>query len=203
MNVIGITGGVGSGKSAVLSYVREAYGAQVIQADLVAKQLQEKGQQVFLDIVEAFGASILAEDGSLDRAALAEIVFHDETELKLLNSIVHPAVTRRILRDIEIAKGAGCRWLFVEAALFFEAKYDAFCEEVWYIDTADEVRIRRLISSRDYTREKILRMFANQMPREEFLARCKVRIDNSGRPEETREQIDIQMKRLMTESEQK
>ncbi len=201
MHVIGITGGAGSGKTAVLAYVQEKYRAKVIQADLVAKALQEKGQQVFLDIVAAFGETILSEDGSLDRAALAQIVFNDETELKLLNSIVHPAVKRRIINDMENAKKEGCRWLFVEAALFFEAKYDAFCEEVWYIDTADEIRISRLEASRGYTRERAESMFKNQLSREAFLARCQVRIDNSGDFADTQKQIDLQMRKLLTESE--
>lgn len=195
MHVIGITGGAGAGKSAVLAYLRQAYDAQVIQADEVAKDLQQKGQKVFEDIVAAFGNTILDREGSLDRQALAEIVFRDDTELRILNSIVHPAVKRRIIKDIEEMQGR-CEYLFIEAALLIEEHYDAICEELWYIDTADDVRIRRLKESRGYSDEKIKGMFASQKSREEFAAACQAVIDNSGEFSSACRQIDCQMKRF-------
>lgn len=196
MHVVGITGGVGCGKSTVLSYIQKKYKAYVIQTDLVARSLQEKGQQVFLDIVAAFGETILDEKGNLDRGALAKIVFQDEMELKLLNSIVHPAVKRHVQLDMTSAKEAGCTYFFIESALLFEDNYDAICDEMWYIYADDEIRSSRLRNSRGYSREAIASVIANQKSREEFMERCQVMIDNSGSVEETVAQIDLQMKRI-------
>ncbi len=194
--MIGITGGVGSGKSTVLAYLREAYGAVVIQADLVAKALQEKGQKVFLDIVAAFGQSILDEKGDLDRSALAEIVFHDGAERKLLNQIVHPAVERQIRAQISRSEKAGVRFLFVESALLLQCGYDSFCGEIWFIDAGESKRRKRLSRSRGYSGEKIQSIFDSQMTEEAYRAGSDVRIHNGGEWTDTIKQLDRQMERL-------
>ena len=100
MKVIGITGGVGSGKSRVLEYLKDAYGAVICQMDETARALQKKGTRCFERIVEAFGTGILDGQGELDRAALGSIVFADEEKLARLNGIVHPEVICQVERDI-------------------------------------------------------------------------------------------------------
>ena len=101
MRVIGITGGVGSGKSEVLRYLKEAYVAWVCQMDETAKELQRRGTTCFRRIVEHFGERVVSAEGELDRAALSVIVFSDERELQALNEIVHPEVIRQVRGDIE------------------------------------------------------------------------------------------------------
>ncbi len=201
MQVIGITGGVGCGKSTVLAYLIEKYHVQAVQADVVARKLQEKGQKVFLDIVEAFGRSILDEAGELDRSALAEIVFHDEAKRKFLNGIVHPAVKRRILQDIEEAKAAGCQWFFIEAALLIESGYGEICQELWYVDADPAARASRLKASRGYSQERFERMSASQLDRQTFLQHCQVVIHNDGTEEEMKAAVDAQMRRLASAGE--
>ena len=117
MKVLGITGGVGSGKSRVLGYLEEAYGAVICQMDDVARELQQKGTRCFERIVEKFGPGILSADGELDRAALGAVVFSDEERLYELNGIVHPEVIRAVRQRIRESEESGCPLFVVEAAL--------------------------------------------------------------------------------------
>ena len=107
MKVVGITGGVGSGKSVVMNILKEKYGAEVILADLVAHDLMEPGQQNYLDIVEAFGEGILAQDKTIDRPALAKVVFGNQKRLARLNAITHPNVKKEIFHRIDGIKEKG------------------------------------------------------------------------------------------------
>jgi len=185
--ILGITGGVGCGKSAVLDMLEKEYGAYVIQADIVAHELMTPGQASYQAIVEHFGQVILAEDGSIDRKALGAIVFSDEEKLTLLNSLTHPAVKEEIRRRISERR---C-FIVIEAALLLEDHYDEICDEIWYIYADKEVRFERLAASRGYTREKSQSMMDNQMSEEELRRRCQAVIDNSGTLEETKAALYI------------
>jgi len=186
MKVIGITGGVGSGKSEVLRFLEEREGIVVCQADEVAKALQRKGTKCFDDMIEHFGMGILDAQGELNRNALAEIVFHNEKELQALNAIVHPAVEERIREKIEEAKEEGIRIFFLENAILLETNHDElFCDEVWYIYANDEVRMKRLKYARGYSEEKTEAIFRAQMSKEEYMDHCDRVIDNSRSFEET------------------
>lgn len=193
MRVIGVTGGVGAGKSTVLQYLRDAYGARLILADQVGHEVMEPGKTAYAQILSAFGGQICSEDGRIDRRILGGIVFADRAKLERLNAIVHPAVKREILRRIAQAEAEQEDCVVVEAALFLEENYDAFCQETWYIDTNEDVRRRRLKESRGYTDERIDQILQNQKNRGEFLSRCTWVIDNNGTAEETCRQIDKRM----------
>lgn len=195
MKILGVTGGVGAGKSTVLKYLEEAYGACVIQADQVGHEVMEPGETAYEKILRYFGPQILSEDLRIDRGILGAIVFADPDKLKALNAIVHPAVKKEILRRIAWAEAEGKACAVVEAALFLEEKYDAFCDETWYIYTAENRRRSRLKASRGYTDERIDRIFGSQKTHEEFLKRCGCVIDNNGAQEDTCRQIDKRMKR--------
>ncbi len=195
MKVIGITGGVGSGKSQVLEYLREQYGVLVIQADLVGHEVMEPGEKAYSQVLEAFGNGILDRDGRIDRKKLGGIVFSCQERLPALNAIIHPAVKEEILKRLEAARKEGRTYAAVEAALFLEEKYDAFCDETWYIDTDEDVRRRRLKESRGYTDERIDQILRAQKSREEFLARCQVVVENNGTVEELKDRIDKRMRR--------
>lgn len=180
MKIIGITGGVGCGKSTVLELIKKHFNAYVIMADEVGRQLMEVGGAAYRSIVEVFGSDILQEDGSLDRPKLSGIVFHNANKLAVLNSIVHPLVKKYIMEDIADRQCEGIYdYYFVEAALLIEDHYDRICDELWYVYASDEVRIKRLMESRGYDFEKCRSIFQNQLSDEAFRQHCSVVIDNS------------------------
>ena len=193
MKVIGITGGVGSGKSRVLAYLEEAYGAVICQMDETARSLQKKGTRCFERIVEVFGHEILDAQGELDRAALGSIVFASEEKLAQLNGIVHPEVIRHVAKDIQSKEAQGRSLYVVEAALLPDVGKE-LCDELWYIYANESVRRERLKASRGYTDEKISQMIASQPQEERFRSTCSVVIDNSGSFEDTMKQIGDRLK---------
>ena len=199
MRIIGITGGVGSGKSEILKYLSREHQAVVCQADIVAKNLQKKGTICYRKIVEHFGESILQENGRIDRSKLAQIVFSDPSELKTLNEIVHPAVKKRILQLINDEEKKGTKLFVIEAALLLEEHYDEVCDETWFVHTSDHVRKKRLRLSRGYSDEKIDSIFRAQKSIDEFLENCDRAVDNSGNFDETCLQLESFIDKLNLE----
>ena len=189
MRIIGIKGGVGSGKSRVLSYMEQEYGAVICQADHVAWELQRPGETGYCRIVSCFGENILNEDGTINRGTLGQIVFADKEKLGKLNQILHPAVKVRIREQIAAEKAKGTKLFVLEAALLLEEHYDEICDELWYIYTDKQVRTERLIRDRGYSEEKISSMMASQAFEETYRRGCQKVIDNSRTFEETCEQI--------------
>ena len=196
MKIIGITGGVGSGKSRVLSYIEETYSCTICQADHVAWELQKPGESGYVQIVDYFGKKVLNEDQTLNRKALGEIVFSNEKELHRLNEIMHPAVKTRICELIAEHKQKGTKLFVLEAALLIEEHYDEICDELWYIYTDEQNRRERLKISRGYSDEKIDSMMKTQLSEEMFRKKCKVVIDNSSDFEYTCVQIQEAIKKL-------
>lgn len=194
MRVIGVTGGVGAGKSTVLEYLKEKYHAKVILADVVGHEVMEPGTDAYKQILQVFGSEILSADGRIDRKILGSVVFSDKERLQELNAVVHPEVKKEILKRIARSKAEGRKYTVVEAALFLEENYDAFCDETWYIYTNEEQRRERLKASRGYTDERIDQILGNQKTHEEFLSRCQFVIDNNGSAEDTCRQIDKRMR---------
>ena len=197
MKVLGITGGVGAGKSTILAYLNRRYHARIIEADKVGHFLMEPGQKVYYHIVETFGSGILRGDQSIDRQKLGKLVFDDQEKLVKLNSLVHPAVKEYIASEIEKERKEGkVPFVAVEAALLIEDHYDTICDELWYIYVEDAVRRNRLYYSRGYDNKKIDEIIAAQLPKEMFLKACDRVIDNSGIFAETMIQIDQIVKEL-------
>lgn len=196
MKIIGITGGVGAGKTQILEYLNNKYGATICQADKVGKKLQKKGGACFDAIVEHFGEEILDEKGELDRERLAGIVFSNQEELEFLNSIVHPAVKEEIRKKIAHEERKHTNIFVVESALLIEDHYDEICDELWYIYVEDEIRRNRLYFSRGYDAQKIDEIIAAQLPKDMFLKNCDRVIDNSGVFAETMIQLDKIIKDL-------
>ena len=159
MKIIGITGGVGSGKSEILNILKNDYQAKVIQSDHVAHELMVPGAKSYDAIVQAFGNEILNEDQTINRPILGEIVFRDETKLSLLNSITHKNVDEEILSRIDqFGKEEPEGLLVIESALLVGAGYEKRFDQLWYIYTREEVRYERLKASRGYSDEKIKQM---------------------------------------------
>ncbi|MCH4281049.1 dephospho-CoA kinase [Mediterraneibacter sp. NSJ-151] len=189
MKVIGITGGVGSGKSQVLGYLEKTYKAKVCQLDEVGKELQKRGKPCFQKIVETFGEQVIGEDGELNRPVLSSIVFQDADKLEMLNEIVHPQVKVEVTRQIIEEQKKDTPLFVIESALLPEAGYEDICQDMWYIYTKEAIRRERLKASRGYSDERITRMIASQNSEELFREVCTHVIDNSGDFKDTEKQI--------------
>ena len=191
MMTIGITGGVGAGKSQVLSYIEENYNCKVIRADEVAHLLEEPGHKCYERIVAFLGTDILQEDKTIDKRKMASAIFTDEKKMIAINEILHPEVKKYILEQIQLEKEKQeIDFLFVEAALLIEEHYDEILDEIWYIHADTEVRSKRLMESRQYSAEKIADIMGKQLSEEEFRKHCSVVIVNDGDLAVTYKQID-------------
>ncbi len=178
--MIGITGGVGAGKSALLQYIKEKYCCKILMADEIAHKVKEPGQACYEEIVSLLSPEILEEDGTIHRGKMAVKIFGSEELLQKVNNLIHPAVKKMILDEITVAKAEGkLDFLFVEAALLIEDGYLDIVDEMWYIYAREEVRRRRLKESRNYTDEKIDAIMKSQLKEEIFRKYCSIVIDNS------------------------
>lgn len=196
MKKIGITGGVGAGKSAVLKYLEEDHEAYIIVADDLAKELEEPGKPVYTALLEEFGEGILSADKSIDKKAFAALIFGNAEALKKANAIIHPAVKDEILRQIDEKEAGGCKLFVLEAALLIEEGYDQILDELWYVYADEAVRFKRLEENRGYDRERSLSIMRKQKSDIEFRKYCRRIIDNSGELQDTKDQIDAIMHSL-------
>ncbi len=191
MKFIGITGGVGAGKTEILNYIRKHYKCEIYLADSVARQLQEPGTECFRALVRLLGKEILLADGTLDRTRMADRIFRDPGLLEQVNGIVHPAVRDFLLDRLHMAEQSGeTELFFVEAALLIETGFRELVDELWYIYADEGVRRERLAKERGYSPEKTARIMASQLSEETFRQNCDFVIDNSGSLKESYEQID-------------
>jgi dephospho-CoA kinase len=187
MLLLGLTGGIGSGKSTVSAGLAER-GAVVIDADGVVRELQAPGGAVLAAMVEHFGDSILAADGSLNRQAVADIVFTDAEQLKALNAIVHPAVGTEIDARIEAQRSLD-NIVVLDIPLLVENKPYA-PEGVIVVDTDPEIAVDRLVRFRGFTAEDARARMARQATREQRLVEADFVVPNDGTPEELVAHID-------------
>lgn len=192
--VIGITGGIGSGKSTVLNLLNTKYGFYIFEADKIAHELMQKGNTIYNKVVENFGKGILNDEQQIDRKKMGKLVFEDKDKLKLLNEIVHPEVINEIHNRIEYLKKNDNKDQFViEAALLIESGCDQLCDTVWYVFADETVRIDRLKMSRNMTDEQIRTVMKNQLDKEMFSKGSKHIINNSLSIENT----DLQIQKLL------
>lgn len=190
MYVIGITGGVGAGKSQVLSILKEESNCEIVKADDVANQLKLKGQPSYDKIVDLLGEDVLGSDGEIDKQIMAMKIFDDNNLLKQIEMILHPAVKHYILNLIDEKKREGkIDYLFIEAALLIEDGYKQICDEIWYVYASAHTRTLRLMESRGYTLQKVESIMDKQLSDENFRKNCECVIDNDGDIENTRESI--------------
>lgn len=194
MKVIGITGGVGSGKSALLGYIKEKYSCRLILADEAAHRVKEPGQPCYDKLVELLSEDILNRDGTIDKNRMAARIFGSEELLRQVNQIIHPAVRELILQEIALAAAEKeIRFFFIEAALLIEGGYLKIVDEMWYIYAREEVRKQRLRDTRGYSDDKIESIMRSQLREDEFRKHCTVVIDNSGSLEDAYRQIDVKL----------
>lgn len=195
--IVGITGGVGTGKSTILQILKDEYNAAVIMADDVAKELMEPGQPSYRAVVEYFGTEILSgEEGSpIDRVKLAGIVFSDPDKLSALNLLTHPLVRIRILELIDEYNRQNYDLIIVESAILIQAHYLDLIDELWVVYADYDTRVDRLISSRGYTVEKIDNIISNQLSDDEMKRYASFLIDNTGTIDDVRRQLSAYLKR--------
>jgi len=175
--LVGLTGGIGAGKSTVSAGLA-ARGAVVIDADAIVRELQAPGQPVLDAMVERFGPGILHDDGTLDRQAVADLVFGDDESLADLNAIVHPAVAAEIARRLEAEAGTD-HVVVLDVPLLVESGRNDLAGLI-VVDTDPEVAVRRLVEQRGFTESDARARIARQASREERLARADLVIDNNG-----------------------
>lgn len=192
MKFIGITGGVGAGKSAILDYLKNKPDTKVMLADEIAHELMVPGTQCYDRLKAEFGTEdIYQKDGFFDRIKLAQVIFSDDEKRKKLNGIVHPAVRKYVIGQAAYERKEGrIKLLVLEAALLIEEHYDEICDELWYIYTSEENRRIRLKKQRNYSDEKISEIFNSQLADEKFRKACRVVIDNNGTIEAAEAQIE-------------
>ncbi len=199
MKIIGVTGGVGSGKSELLWHIKKHYSCEIVFADILAKELQEPGGAAYKPLIKLLGGEILREDGRISREKMAEKIFGNGALLKKVDGLIHPLVISEILSRKDAAEKSGeIPFFFIEAALLIENGFGKICDEMWYIYAKEEVRRERLIVSRGYSNEKIDAIMGKQLPEEAFRAACQVVIDNSGSFAESVRQIDQVLRGLIS-----
>ena len=190
MRVIGITGGVGAGKSEVMRLIAENADAYILIADEAAHAVERKGCDCYYALVELLSEDELAANGEIDKAKMALKIFEDESLRERVNAIVHPAVKRYILSQIEEERTLGnVDFFFIEAALLIEDGYDLICDELWYVYADEAVRRERLRRSRGYTDAKIDKIIEAQSSDAVFRKYCSEVIENNGDLSETRRQV--------------
>ncbi|MCI9476474.1 dephospho-CoA kinase [Anaerovoracaceae bacterium 41-7] len=195
MKVIGLTGGIGAGKSTVSDYLLDK-GFTVIDADKIARSMTEKGSETLQALTEAFGEDILFTDGCLDRKKLAAIVFSDEKKRLVLEELTTKKVVQIIEEKITGLQEEGYEApVFIDAPLLFESGADKLCDAVWLVDASIDIRIRRVMARDDVTSEEVKRRILNQMSSSEKIARSTDIIDNSKGKEALYEQVERLLER--------
>lgn len=187
MLLVGLTGGIGSGKSTVATLLAEK-GAVIIDADAITKELQQPGTEVFEAIVARFGPDVVTSDGSLDRPALAAVVFNDEQAKKDLEAIVHPAVGAEMVKRMQDLAETD-QVVIYDVPLLVEARRSGYGAVV-VVDVDPEIAVRRLVEQRGMHEQDARARIANQASREERTAVADRVIDNSGSLDDLRRQVD-------------
>ena len=180
MKTLGITGGIGSGKSTVAAMLGEKPGVRVVSADNEARRLMVEDCELREALIERFGADTYLEDGSLNRSRLATRVFDDPEEVEALNAIVHPAVREELGKSIRQAEKDGLALFVYEAALIYEIGVQDLVDAVLLVDAPIEMRISRVMQRDGSTRSEVLARMSNQLSSDALRTRADFVIDNDG-----------------------
>lgn len=186
--IIGLTGSIASGKSTVAKMI-QSYNLPIVDADLVARQVVEPGTPTLQKIAEAFGKEVIAEDGSMDRAKVGSIIFHNEDKRKMLNSIIHPAIREEMLRQRDELMSYGEKNIFMDIPLLFESKLEHFVEKILVVSVNEDVQLQRLMERNGFTEEEAKARIATQIPVKEKEQLADAVIHNNGTLEDTAVQL--------------
>lgn len=193
--VVGLTGGIASGKSTVANMLKEM-NIPVIDADVEARNAVIKGEPAYEQIVKVFGGGILREDGEIDRQKLGAIIFHDEQKRLQLNQIVHPEVRRRMLKQKEDALQRGEKIVVLDIPLLFESKLTYMVDKTILVSADRDVQLKRLMLRNSLTAEDAEARINSQMPLADKKKLADEIINNNGSLEDTKKQLDHILERL-------
>ena len=196
MYVIGLTGGIGSGKSTVAQMLADE-GAVVLSADATGHEVYAPGQPAWREVVDAFGRDVVAADGTIDRKKLGAIVFANPAALQRLNAITHPRMRELMRGKLEAEASRGTRVAVLEAALLFDAGWDDLTDEVWVTRAPPEVAARRTAERSGLSLEEARARIDAQMSSDERVARSRVVVNTDCPLEETRRQVGVEWRRLI------
>ena len=179
MRIIGLTGGIASGKSTV-SRILQSMGAVAIDADAIAHELAEPGAPLYEAYITHWGAGILTPEGTLDRRKIGDIVFADEDERRWLDDVSHPLLYREVQRRLAALCTSDVQTVVLDAPLLFEAGWERLADETWVVVLPRDIQLRRLMARNHYTEEEALSRMESQLSQEEKMRRADVVIDNRG-----------------------
>ena len=189
MEIIGLTGGIGTGKSTVSNFLREQNFA-IVDADLISREVVEPGKPLLKELEEAFGSEIINEDGSLNRKGLAAIVFNDVKQRKLMDSIMHKEILAEMRRCMEDFQEQGThQGIIIDAPLLFEIGLEKWCGQVWLVTADMDIRIQRVCARDNAVPEEVEARIRNQMSDDEKRKLSDVILDNSGSLESLHKQL--------------
>lgn len=189
MKIIGVTGGIGSGKSTVSSALRDL-GAAVVDADVLARNVTASGGKAFDELVEYFGKEIVNENGELDRGKLSSIAFNDQVKLHALNCITHKHIADKLRDTVEILKNNGKYDIIViDAPIPIQKGFLDLADEVWVVAADRDTRIKRVMDRSGYTNEDAVSRINSQLRDEEYLKIADEVLQNNGSPEELEQAV--------------
>lgn len=186
--VVGLTGGIASGKSTVSSILIEK-GITVIDADIEARLAVENGEEAYYEIVRHFGDEVLLTDGSIDRGKLGSIIFHNQEKRFILNNIVHPAVRKRMILKKEKAIANGEKLIIMDIPLLFESKLTSLVDRTLLVYVDETIQLERLMKRNQLSKEDAIARIRSQMPLKEKIQLADAVINNNGTIEETKKQL--------------
>lgn len=186
---VGLTGGIGCGKSAAIQMFQEK-GIPVIDADLIAKQVVKPKQPALQQIVKHFGSGVLQTDGSLDRKALGKIVFNNTDKLKQLEAILHPIIRKEIEKEMEAKAHTNQVYIIVDVPLLLEQNYQALFDQIVVVDCKPEQQIKRVMNRDSISSEQVRVIMSKQAERKQRLAIADNVLANTGSLDKLREQVD-------------
>ncbi|HHW03105.1 MAG TPA: dephospho-CoA kinase [Thermoanaerobacterales bacterium] len=190
MKVIGLTGGIASGKSTI-SMLLKNRGAVIIDADEIAREIMTPGKPAWRAVIENFGRDILLDEKNIDRKKLGRIVFSDRKLLETLNGITHPTIVREIKDRLEHYRKENAKVVVVDAALLLETGLDSLVDEVWVVAVDEKTQLKRLLNrEKNMSLEEAMNRIMAQMTLDKKIKMADKIIDNSGSIEETEQQID-------------
>ena len=189
MKIVGLTGGISSGKSTVSSYLKQLK-IPVIDADEVARKVVEPNSQGAREIRKAFGSDVFEEDGSLNRQKLGALVFSNAENRQKLDDLLQPLIKIMILDEIEEYRQKGETMIVLDLPLLFEKQYEELCEEIIVVYVPRELQLERLMKRNQYTKQEALSRIDSQLSIEEKRKRATVLLDNQGTIQQLYQQVE-------------
>jgi len=186
--IIGLTGGIASGKSTISKILKDL-GAHIIDADIIARKVVGKGQKAYNKIVQSFGEEILQDDGELNRKKLGDIVFSDKTKLDLLNRITHPEIISSIDEEISCVKAKGYKMIVLDAAILLELGLQNMVDSVWLVVVSKETQVKRLMERDKLSLDEAEKRINSQLKNEEKIKYADQIIGNEKTIEEVKEDV--------------